>query len=407
MVGVLERFGWEAEVLAVKPNLVDAPVDLHLEKAFPKPPTVHLTGAWNSRWTRKIGLGGLGYRAGWQLGRAGERLLRHGGFDLIFFSTTEFPCLRLVDRWAKRFGLPVVIDMQDPWVNDYYDRHPEVRPPGGRWKYGFAQWLARRFEPPAIRAASHIICVSDAYTRMFQGRYPDLPDKMFTVIPFAVAETDFEYVRSMEVGQHVFDQSDGFEHWVYVGAVPPSMMETIRGIFEGLCRFWSRNPGRRDRVRIHFVGTNYATGSRVRSVVAELAASLGLEDVVSESPERISYHEALRCLVDADALLMPGTTDPGYSASKVYPCLFAGTPMLAVFDTRSDIFNYLKRVAPGYIVGFEGGETSNDIAERVDAKLETGWPAGIKPVERGLLEHHTAVAMTRRVCSVFDGASSS
>ena len=71
MVGVLEQFGWEAEVLAVEPELVDAPLDFHLEKAFPKPPIVHRTKAWNSRWTRKLGLGGLGYRAGWQLARAG------------------------------------------------------------------------------------------------------------------------------------------------------------------------------------------------------------------------------------------------------------------------------------------------------------------------------------------------
>ena len=57
-------------------------------------------------------------------------------------------------RWKQKFNVPSVLDFQDPWVSDYYERHPERRPPGGRLKYGVSQWLARRLEPRTV-VASH------------------------------------------------------------------------------------------------------------------------------------------------------------------------------------------------------------------------------------------------------------
>jgi hypothetical protein len=65
--------------------------------------------------------------------------------------------MALGPRWKRQFGVPYVLDFQDPWLSDYYDEHPSVRPPGGRLKYGFSRWLAGRMEPAAVREGRHAL----------------------------------------------------------------------------------------------------------------------------------------------------------------------------------------------------------------------------------------------------------
>ena len=71
-----------------------------------------------------------------------------------------------------------------------------------------------------------------------------------------------------------------------------------------------------------------------------------------ELPRRIPYFEALQCLVDADALLVPGSDDPGYTASKLYPYILAVKPLLAVFHEASTVLDVLRRTGAGTVVSF-------------------------------------------------------
>jgi len=91
----------------------------------------------------------------------GEALLATEHSTWCFFSTTQFSAFQLGPRWRRRFGIPYVLDYQDPWINDYY-RRTRTHPPGGRLKFALSQWVARRIEPDALRLASGIIAVSDS-----------------------------------------------------------------------------------------------------------------------------------------------------------------------------------------------------------------------------------------------------
>ena len=88
-------------------------------------------------------------------------------------------------------------------------------------------------------------------------------------------------------------------------------------------------------LKIHFVGTSYAAFGKGMKTIEPLALEYGLGDIVVEHTDRIPYSQTLRCLLDADALIVPGSDDPGYTASKIYPYLLARKPMLAVFHYRS------------------------------------------------------------------------
>src|SRR5262245_49086029 len=256
------EFGWDATVLAVRSGCVEGIRDPLLEKALPGETAIVRTSALPVRLTRRFGLGSLALRALPYLLARGNRLLAFRKFDLIFFSTTMFPVMALGRAWLRRFGIPYILDFQDPWVSDYYERPGASKPPGGRFKYGFSQILAKTLEPFSLRRASHVIAVSPSYPGLLRQRYGWLRDDQFTVLPFGAAETDYEFVRQSSVQQRIFDRSDGRQHWVYVGVAGPYMAFALRAIFSALAAAVKQQPDLRQRLRLHFIGTDYAPAER-------------------------------------------------------------------------------------------------------------------------------------------------
>ena len=78
-----------------------------------------------AKTTRKFGLGSLSMRAYFQIRRKGNELLKNEQFDIVFISTTAFHVMALGPGWKKKFGVPFVLDMQDPWRNDFFLSKPK------------------------------------------------------------------------------------------------------------------------------------------------------------------------------------------------------------------------------------------------------------------------------------------
>jgi len=399
----LGEFGWEGHVLTVSPEYVEARQDPGLLHTVPPDTPITRVKAIPAGLARRVGCGSLGLRAFAPLHWAGSRLLREGHFDLVYFSTTIFLAMALGPVWKRRFGVPYVLDMQDPWISDYY-RRSGVRPPGGWLKYGFAQWLARRNEPRAVREAAHILSVSPAYPVMLRSRYPDLAEDHFTVLPFGASEQDMEVVRRLNLQQSVFDPADGMIHWTYLGRGGADMAKALRGLFLALKELRQSHP-QASRLRLHFVGTSYAAGSRAERTVEPLAREVGVADLVSEQTERIPYLQGLALLQASDALLVVGSDDPAYSASKVYPCVLARRPVLGVLHEASLAGEVLRKCRAGEVVGFASVETPEQLAGRLQPVLGRllDQPRGI-PVEIdwAAFAPYTAREMTRQQCATFD-----
>jgi hypothetical protein len=401
----LAEFGWDAHVLAVHPDFVQGVKDPLLSKTVPDSISVTYTNALPIQQTKKIGLGSLGLRAFFYLLQAGDRLLQQQKFDLIYFSTTMFVTMGLAPRWHKRFDLPYVLDCQDPWLSDYYNQPGSPPPPGGHLKYAFSQLQAIILEPKTLAYVSHIICVSAAYPQPLQQRYPHLQPAQFTVLPFGAPEQDIEQLSLLNVKQSIFDRHDGKKHWVYVGRGGGDMALSLGILFAGIQADRQQNPAPWDSIELHFVGTSYAPGDRSIKTVEPIAQEFGIADLVTEYSHRVPYFEALQIMVDSDAILLIGSDDPGYTASKLYPCILARKPILAVFHEQSSVVDILDRCNAGKAVTFKSGDRPQDLTSQILAQLNglQSLPSGYQPdTNWQAFEPYTAKEMTRKQCEVFD-----
>jgi hypothetical protein len=100
-------------------------------------------------------------------------------------------------------------------------------------------------------------------------------------------------------------------------------------------------------------------------------------------------------------LIVPGSDDRGYTASKIYAYILARKPLLAVFHEQSSVVDILQKTRAGTVVPFQSAEAPESIANRI---LATGWVQN--PTVPNTLwsefEPYTAREMTRRLCRLFE-----
>lgn len=362
----LAELGWEAEVLCVDAAQVEGPRDELLARTLPAGLPVHRCGAVPLKLARSLRCGQLGYRAHFQLRAAGDRLLRTGRFDLVFFSTAIFETLALGPRWKRRFGIPYLVDLHDPWVTDYYDQPGAAAPPGGRLKFALAQAIARRCEPRVMRGAAHVVCVSPDYPKALRRRYPDLPEDRFSVVPFAAPQHDFEALDRLPMEPAIWGARAAPPRWLYLGRVVPAMRLPLAGLMRWLGA--ARNSPATGP-ELWFVGTKYLGTDRTESLVTELARTEGVNGQVREHMARVPYFDGLQLLQQADTVLVIGSDDASYTASKVYSVLLAGRPVLALIHRQSAAAERLRACSNAVVVPFDSADTPADLARRLELTL--------------------------------------
>jgi hypothetical protein len=393
-------FGWNPVVLAVAPEYVENLSEPLLLKTLPTDLSVYRVAALPTRFTRPFGLGNLGVRAFAFLYREGCQLIRQYGIDLVYFSTTVFTVLVLGRLWKRKFGVPYVVDMQDPWFSGHYESQPGV--PKTR-KYSAAMRVHRILEPWTMRKTDGLVSVSTAYIDILKNQYPQLKYIPAAVLPFGAAESDFPLVRTNQQPNNFFQSGDGLVHGVYVGRGGADMVPALRIIFRALQRGLQDRPDLFSRVQLHFVGTDYARPDRARKTVEPIASEFGLLASVKEHSARISYFEGLQLILESDFLLVPGSDDPQYTASKIFPYILARKPLLAVFHGRSSVCGILNATKAGSVIPFDPSRDINIYS----TQLLDLWTAVLTciPFEPRVnweaFAQYSAIETARRQCEMF------
>ncbi len=400
----LKELGWEAEVLTVHPKYVASPKDLLLEKSIPQDIPIHRVSAIPRKLSRRIGIGSIAIRAWWPLFWKGLQLLRKKPFDLVFFSTTAFHVIAAGPIWKRFTGVPFLVDMQDPWRSDFYlDKPKSERPP----KFALAYAVDKYLEAFTLPKAAGIIAVSQAYCTTLKERYTSMQHTPCLELPFAAALFDAEILEQYPQENAFFAKNDGRIHTVYVGRGGYDMHFALTLFFKALKKLLTKDAMHpAHRVHCHFIGTSYAAQGEGEPTIAPLAEKMGLSNYVTEHTDRVPYFNALQLLQDAHLLLIPGSTDSGYTASKLYPYLMSRKPLLAIFNRASSVVEVMRDVGLEeqcitFDLEFETVEVQVDqLANQLDKFLDSDVP---KVQHNDIpLKRYAAETMTKKQTIFFD-----
>jgi hypothetical protein len=403
------RNGWNPTVLAVEARHREDWIDLSLAESLPADVRIVRCGAYDRRFTRLLGINNLGLRAVMHVNRAGSTLLARQRFDLVFFSTTQYLITPLGPSWRRSFGVPYVVDLQDPWRSDYYERPGAPSPPGG-WKYNFARFTSWLYEERAMGGAAGLMSVSMRYLRELQERYgwAELPPH--AVIPFGAPQADFDHIALRpQTGPDLHALDRGRFNWVATGVVGPQFNHALRVLLAGLARLRAADPALADRIRLHFIGTSYADTERNRPYVLPVAARYGVGDLVIERPARVGYLDSLRLMRQADGLLLLGTDDPAYAPSKLFPYYLADRPILALVHSGSLLESQVRRLRCAHVAALLTPGAEAEATPQVAATLTISARGEASRLAQPRCEtwfraNLTAEALAARQCELFDRA---
>ncbi|SEO23360.1 Glycosyltransferase Family 4 [Mucilaginibacter gossypiicola] len=387
--------GWDAEVVTIDEQYADLAKDELLLQSLPSGIKIHKVKALSKKLTSKVGLGSIAIRSLWYYRKTVNRLLKNNKFDLIYFSTTQFPVCILGAYWKKRFEVPYVIDMQDPWHSDYYINKPKNEQPP---KYWFSYRLNKYLEPIAIKNVAGLISVSSAYIDELKSRYPVIQNIPAATITFGAFEPDLQIATD---NQKLFTGllNENLINVVYIGRGGKDMHRAISPVFEALQTGLKEDREQYIKIKLYFIGTSYAPAGQGTATIQPLAKQYGIEDHVVEITDRISYYQTLLTLQQADALFIPGSDDPKYTASKIFPYLLTKNPVLAIFNAASSAIPIMQQYGVEHVYNYD-----NITNENVFTFFGQLIQHSLKPVEYNadVVKKYSAQEMTLAQCRLFD-----
>ncbi len=344
-----ENLGWKPEVVIVDPVYVDLYKDENLLQSLPGNLVIHKVKTFDAKITRKFGLGSIAYRSMFQYWNYVNNLLKNNKYDLIFFSTTAYPITILGRLWKRRYKIPYVIDMQDPWRPDHYLHLPKnQRPP----KFWLSYKLDAFFEKFSMKYVDGLMSVSKSYIDVLQNRYQHLNKIPFTVVPFAAFKKDIEIAKNIDFENPFFNNNDRSFNIVYIGRGGNDMEKANTIFLKAIKKGKDRNENF-NKIKVYYIGTSYDSSGKGAKTIEPIAIKLNIGDTVKEFTQRIPYFEGLRILFEANLLFVPGSDNIGYTASKIYPYVWLQKPLLTLFHSSSSVNTFMKECNAGLSLQFD------------------------------------------------------
>lgn len=362
----LADYGWEPIVLTVDPARYEHPVEPALADLLPRDLRVVRCRAWSASWTRKLWIGDLGLRALWPALSAAAAVMRAESIDAVFITTYPIYTAALGPLLAQRFGTPYVVDLQDPWVGAWGDKVGGGLNGTPDLKSRVTRWIAAQLEPRVLGSAAALTSVSQRTLDDLYERVPQARAKPHAEIPIGGDERDFSVARWTSARDRRFDPSDGAVHVCAVGTLLPLGRDVARAVFAALAQLRARRPEAASRLRLHFFGTSNERGPQPAARALPLARDAGVADLVTEHPGRLDYLDAVRVQLDASALLLLGSSEPHYTASRLFAALLARRPIVAVYHEASSVTTILRQHTRPPSVRSIAFDDQRPVAARID-----------------------------------------
>jgi hypothetical protein len=338
----LKEFGWEPTVLTVEPKFYESEIDPSLMGLVPEDLEIIRTSAIPAPVSRKFGIGDLGLRSLPSMYGDANRLLSERDFDVLFVTIFPMYTALVGALLARKHNIPFVLDYIDPWVGSWGSSVGSGPNGAVRIKDRLTNELGKVLEPFVVRRTSALTAVSSAtYEQIFE-RNPDEQRKRVEEIPYGGEQADFEHLLRHPRENPYFEPDDGNVHICYVGTLLPLGFETLRAFLKAVRKLKGNDAELFSRLRVHFFGTSNQTDADSPARVLAEARRIGVDSVISEVPARIEYLDALTVQTQASAILLMGSSERHYTASKIYPALLSRRPVLAIYHEESTVVDNLR-----------------------------------------------------------------
>ncbi|HEX5170351.1 MAG TPA: hypothetical protein VFW11_14335 [Cyclobacteriaceae bacterium] len=350
MANYLHLYGWHPIVLTVHQNFYEETPDFSLGQTVADHVEVLKVNARDVRKPRLIG--DIGLRGFSNLYRQALRILRMRKIDFIWIPIPSFYMALLGRLLHRKTKVPYGIDYIDPWVRDITGRK--------NWRNLFSNSLAEILEPIAIKKSVLITGVSEAYympalERNFKSseiisstalhRSGDLArqnGRVVTHLAFPYGFDPHDHEIKLEKIELPWKGIPGCKPLVYAGAFLPNSRPFIDSFFKSIRalrdeHLWDEN------VHLFFLGTGNYVGKTIR----DYAKDSGIETIVHETRDRFPFLHILNFLSRSFGVMVIGSTERHYTASKVYQAVLSKRPVLALLHEESSACRVLKEVKAG------------------------------------------------------------
>ncbi len=365
----MPELGWQPIVITVKEDYFDEEPDPDFKKTFRDHYEVHRVNAFKAGKPRIIG--DIGLRAFWQLYKAAKKLIATKKIDFIWIPIPSFYTALLGRIIHDKTGIPYGIDYIDPWVRDITNQSD--------LRARLSQTIARNLEPYAVKKAALITGVSTPY-------YQPVIDRNFKTAPVHAGmpygfDPD-DHKIELEGLKLPWNDQPNCKPWLYAGAFLPNSHLFVQSFFETVAAL--RAEGKwDDTVRLYFVGTGPYPAKRITAY----AKDYGLEDIVIEHRERFPFLHILNFLSKADRVMLFGSTERHYTASKTFQCLLSKKPLLSMLHNESSAVEVIKQThADAFLMAYEDTDSKSTIINRLRPMLEqfqndVEWTVNLKPLD--------------------------
>ena len=190
----------------------------------------------------------------------------------------------------------------------------------------------------------------------------------------------------------------------FVGTVMPRSGPLITTTLRAFSRLRDQQPRLAAQMQLNFIGTSNQPNDHSKFAVAPLAEEAGVADHVHEVPQRLPYLDALKVLVRSNGLMLIGSDEPHYTASKIYPGLMSGTPYFSLFHKSSSSHAILSQAGGGLALAFADAQELEALEQPLAdalAKLAAA-PESLGKADPSAYAPFEARSIAKRYADIFD-----
>lgn len=342
----LSSFGFHPLLLTVDSSYYEEPLDHLMEKTVSKDIEVIYTKAYKVTTPRIVG--DIGLRAFPFLKKEALRLCKERQIDFIWIPIPSFYTAILGRVIHEKTKIPYGIDYIDPWVRDITNQN--------NIRAKFSQIVAQLLEPYAVKKASLITGVSSAYyLPVIQRNFKTPP--IHVGMPYGFDPNDHEI--ELDGLKLPWDDHPHCKPWIYAGAFLPNSHLFIASFFETIALL-KANSKWDDKIKLFFIGTGPYPAKRIIAY----AKDHGIEDIVFEQRERAPFLHVLNFLSKAHRVMLFGSTQQHYTASKTFQCLLSKKPLFSMLHAESSAVKVIQEAkAEHFLYKYNDGDVKDKIIE--------------------------------------------